>query len=135
MIYFLNTRFSELDSTEMQEWYDSNPIPRELVFHTGGMGFYFDDDFVLQKIATGKTQIFNDAVDTYTSTTWNSGLLHCEIVGFFIEGELQRDIGGGSPGAGEFWYDMDTGDFSLNAALSGEWVLVQYVQSWQPGIF
>ena len=134
MTYFLNTRFTELDGTEMQEWYESNPIANELVFHTGGVGFYFDEDLVLQTIMTGRTQVFCDDVDTYTSTTWASSLINCYIVALFIDGVLQRDIGTGSPAAGEFTYDFETGQWELNAALSGEIITVQYVQSWGPVI-
>lgn len=134
MIYFLNTRFSELDATEMQEWYDSNPIARELVFNNGGVGFYFDNDLVLQTIMTGRTQVFADDVDTYTSTTWASSLINCYIVGLFIDGTLQIEIPSGTPAAGQFTYDFTTGEFEFNAALSGEVVMVQYVQSWEPTI-
>jgi hypothetical protein len=134
MTFFLNTRFSELDATEMQEWYDSNPIANELVINNGGVGFYFDEDLALQTIMTGRTQVFCDDVDTYTSTTWSSPLINCYIVALFIDGVLQRDIGTGSPAAGEFTYDFTTGQFDLNAALSGEIITVQYVQSWEPTV-
>jgi len=131
MTYFINTRFSVLDDTEMNAWLDSNPIPNELVMHTGGIMFYFDEDLALQQLNTGKTQVYNENVDTYASTDWNSPLLRCEIVGLFIDGVVQRQIPSGAPGVNEFTYDFTTGQFELNAALSGEWVMVQYVQSWE----
>ena len=131
MTYFLNTRFSVLDDTEMNTWSDSNPIPNELVMHTGGVMFYFDEDLALQQLNTGKTQVYNENVDTYAATDWNSPLLRCEIVGLFIDGVLQRQIPSGAPGVNEFTYDFTTGQFELNAALAGEWVMVQYVQSWE----